>query len=163
MPEIPRMETKYFSLGTSETNKFLKIIRILFGVVCIIVAIYWLVFNIKALKVDGTLWITIIFLIAFGFYQIWSGLGYATKYIEIGKDFINLKKNPVLSAVNIPAGEIIKIELYPLNIIFFLKSNKKILLRFGTTFYETNEKVKDEILGFAESNKILLEIIKEEL
>ena len=157
------MEKKYFSLGTSENNRFVKIFQVVSGVVCLAVAIFWLIFNIRSLKADGTLWITIIFLSGFGLYQIWSGLGRAIRFIETGPDFIRLKKNPILSPVEMPAGEIERIELFPLNLIFFLKSKKRILLRFGTTYYETNEKVKDEILGFAESNKILLEIIMEEL
>ena len=157
------MEIKYFSLDTSENNRLVKIIRIVFGVVCFAVAIFWLIFNIKSLKSDGMLWITIIFLSGFGLYQIWSGLGRATRFIEIGTDYIRLKKNPIFSPLEMAAGEIEKIELFPLNLIFFLISKKRILLRFGTTYYETNEMVKDEILGFAESNKIPLEIIQEEL
>ena len=157
------MEIKHFSLGTNENNRLVKIIRILFGVVCIAVAIYWLSFNIKSLKADGTLWITIIFLTGFGFYQIWSGLGRATRFIEIASDHIRLKKNPILPPVEMSSGEIEKIELFPLNLILFLKSKKKILLRFGTTYHETNEKVKDEILSFAETNNIPLEIIEEKI
>ncbi|MCX6326634.1 MAG: hypothetical protein NT144_08330 [Bacteroidia bacterium] len=157
------MEIKYFSLGISENNKFVKIFKIVFGVVCFAVAIFWMIFNIKSLKPDGTAWITIIFLSGFGFYQILSGLGRATRFIEIGNDCIRLKKNPVLPPVVMSEKDIEKIELYPMNLIFFLKTKKRILLRFGSTFYETNELIKDEILGFAESNKIPLEIIQEEL
>lgn len=69
----------------------------------------------------------------------------------------------MLSPVEMPAMEIEKIELFPLNVIFFLKTKKKILLRFGTTYHETNEKIKDEILRFAGLNKITLEIVQEEL
>lgn len=157
------MEIKHFSFGTSENNRFVKIIRIVFGVVCIAVAIYWFSFNIKSLKADGTLWITIIFLTGFGFYQIWSGLGRATRFIEIAPDYIRLKKNPILPPVEMSSGEIEKIELFPLNLIFFLKSKKRILLRFGTTYHETNEMVKEEILNFAETNNIPLEIIEEKI
>lgn len=157
------MEIKYFSLGTNENNRLVKIIRILFGVVCIAVAIYWFSFNIKSLKADGTLWITIIFLTGFGFYQIWSGLGRATRFIEIAPGYIRLKKNPILPLVEMSSYEIEKIELFPLNLIFFLKSKKKILLRFGTTYHEINEKIKDEILSFAESNNIPFEFIEEKI
>ena len=157
------MEIKYFSLDAGENSRLVKIIRIIFGVVCIAVSGYWFSFNIKSLKTDGTLWITIIFLSGFGFYQIWSGLGRATTFIEIGQDKIRLKRNTILSTVEVLAGEIEKIELFPLNVIFFLKTKKRIMLRFGTTYYETTKKVKDEILGFAESNKILLEIIEEKI
>jgi hypothetical protein len=157
------MEAKYFSLGNSENNQFVKIIRIIFGVVCITVAVYWLNFNIKSLKTDGTLWITIVFLLGFGFYQIWSGLGRANRFIEIAGDYINLRKNPVLPSVKISAAEISKIELFPLSLVFFLKSEKRILLRFGTTFHETNEVIKDEILTFAGRNNIPLEIIEDKI
>jgi hypothetical protein len=157
------MEIKHFSLSTIENNKLVKIIRILFGVVCIAVAIYWFSFNIKSLKADGTLWITIIFLTGFGFYQIWSGMGRATRFIEIAPGFIRFKQNPVLPPIVMSSIEIEKIELFPLNLIFFLKSKKKIMLRFGTTYYEINEKIKDEILSFAESNNIPLEFIEEKI
>jgi hypothetical protein len=157
------METKYFSLGTSDNNRLVRIIRILFGVVCFIVAVFWLNFNIKSLKADGTLWITIIFLSGFGFYQIWSGLGHANRFIEIGTDSIRLKKNPILPTLRMSVGEIEKIELFPLNVIFYLKTKKRILLRFGTTFHETNENVKDELMNFADTNKITLEIVEEKI
>lgn len=157
------MEKKYYSLSTSENNSFVRIIRIIFGLVCVAVAVFWIIYNIRLLKSDGMLWITIIFLSGFGCYQILSGLGQATRFIEIDNSFIRLKKNPVLPAVIMTTQEIEKIELFPLSIVFFLKSKRRILLRFGTTYYETNEKVKDEILSFAEVNNISLEIIEDKI
>jgi hypothetical protein len=157
------MELKYFPLGTSENNRIVKIFRVIFGVACTGVAVYWLIFNINSLKTDGTLWITIIFLTGFGLFQVWSGIGRATRFIEIGPGKIRLKKNSVLSAIEISAGEIEKIEIYPLNVIFFLKSKKRIMLRFGTTFHDINETIKEEVLYFSESNTIPSEIIREEI
>lgn len=157
------MGKKYFSLGSFENNRLIKIIQIIFGIVCFTVAIFWLIFNIRSLKADGTLWITIIFLSGFGFYQVWAGLGQATRFIEISSDKIRLKKNIMLPAVEILPGEIQKIEVYPFNVIFYLKTKKRILLRFGTTYHETNEKIKDEILSFAELNSINTEIMEEKL
>lgn len=157
------METKYFSLSSNENNKLVKIIQIVFGIVCFAVAIFWLIFNIRLLKADGTLWITIIFLTGFGFYQIWSGMGRAIRFIEISSDRIVLKKNIVLPSIEISAEEFDKIEVYPMNLIFLLKPKKKVLLRFGSTYYTTNELIKDEIIGFAESNQISIEIMEEKL
>lgn len=157
------MGKKYFSLGSVENNRLIKIIQIIFGIVCFTVAIFWLIFNIRSLKADGTLWITIIFLSGFGFYQVWAGLGQATRFIEISSDKIRLKKNIMLPAVEILPGEIQKIEVYPFNLIFYLKTKKRIFLRFGTTYHETNEKIKDEILSFAELNSINTEIMEEKL
>jgi hypothetical protein len=157
------MELKYFSLGTIENSRLVKIFRIIFGFVCITIAIFWMIFNIRSLKADGTLWITIFFLSGFGFYQIWSGMGRAARFIEIGQEKLRIKKNSLLQPVEMSVREIEKIELFPLNIIIFLKSKKRFLLRFGTTYHDVNEKIKEEIFDFAESNKIPLEIIREEL
>lgn len=157
------MEKKYFALGSADNNKLVKWIQILFGIVCFAVAIFWLVFNIRSLKADGTLWITIVFLSGFGFYQVWAGIGMATRFIEISSEKIRLKKTILLPAVEISASEIQKIELFPFTLFLFLKTNKRILLRFGTTYHETNEKIKDEILDFAELNSIGVEIKEEKI
>jgi hypothetical protein len=148
------MENRIFDLGTRENNKIVKIIRIAFGIVCIAIAIFWLIFNISSLITDATLWFTIIFLTGFGFYQVWAGLGRSNIYVEISADHIKLKKNPVLPPVEMSRDEIDKIKLFPLNLIFFLKSKKKIILRFGTTYHDTNEIVVQEIMRFAEINNI---------
>ena len=104
------------------------------------VAVFWLIFNIRSIKADRTLWITIVFLSGFGFYQVWAGLGRAIRFIEIGADKIRLKKTILLSAVEFPVENIQKIEIFPFKLIFFLKSKKRFLLRFSTTYIETNEK-----------------------
>ena len=158
-----KMETKYFSLSSAENNKLVKIIQIVFGIVCFAIAIFWLIFNIRALKADGTLWITIIFLSGFGFYQIYAGLGYAIRFIEISSGKICIKKNILLPAVVLLADDIYKIELYPFNLIFFMKSGKKFILRFGAAYQEINEKIKDEILIFADQNSINTEFVEEKI
>lgn len=157
------MDRKHFSLGTVENSRIIKIIRIIFGLVCLIVAVYWINFNINTLRTDGTLWITIIFLTAFGLYQIWSGFGKATRFIEIDKEAIRIKKNSIMPVVELASADIDKIEVHPLNVIFFLKSEKRFLLRFGTTFHDQNELILDEIIGFADLNNIAVEVIEEKI
>lgn len=157
------MVKKYYALSSVENNKLVKIIQIIFGIVCFAVAVFWLVYNIKSMKTDVILWITIIFLTGFGFYQVWSGLGKAVRFIEISQERIHLRKNILLPAIEIPSGEIQKIDLYPFNLIFFLKSKKKIVLRFGASYQETNEDIKDDIMVFCDENSIELEIVDENL
>jgi hypothetical protein len=157
------MEKKYFLLSSAENSKLVKIIQIAFGIICIGVAVFWLIFNARSLKADKTLWITILFLTGFGVYQIWAGLGRATRFIEITSEKIRLKKSIFRPELNIASQDIQKIELFPLNLIFFLKSQKRILLRFGTSYQETNEQIKDEILAFADLNSINIEIKEEKL
>jgi hypothetical protein len=157
------METKYFTLDNTEKNRLVNIIRVLFGVVCIAVALFWLVFNLRSMQNHGTLWITILFLTGFGFYQIWSGIGKAGRYIEIGRDMVILKKYIFLSPMILPASETEKIELYPLKVIFHLRPGRKILLRFGTVYYESNDKIIREIARYADDNSIPAEVIQEEV
>ena len=157
------MENNLFILGSGENKRIINLIRVIFGILCLALAIFWLIFSIKAIKTDGTLWITIIFLSGFGFYQIWSGMGRATQFIEISEEKIRIRKNSILPTKEMFAVDIEKIEIFPLNVIFFLKTQKRFLLRFGTVYYETNRKIVDGIIGFADSNKIPYETIEEEV
>jgi flagellar basal body-associated protein FliL len=157
------MEKKYFALGPIENNRLLKIIQIVFGIVCLVVAIFWLIFNIRSMKSGGTIWITILFLTGFGLYQVWAGFGKATRFIEINSDKIQFKKTIILPPVQLSAEEIQKIEIFPFNLIFFLKTGKRIVLRFSSTYHETNESIKNEILAFAELNKMEVKIANEKI
>lgn len=157
------MDTKDFSLGPSESDTSIKIIRILFGLLCMAIAAFWMVFNIRATKADRTLWITVMFLSAFGFYQIWAGLGRTTRFIKIGSDRIILKMNSLLPVKEMNSSEIKKIEIFPLNLIFYFHKGGKTILRFGTTYTDNIEPIKSGIEEFAASNNIELETITEEI
>ena len=153
------MTTNYFQLSNSNKNRFVNVLKLLFGIACIAVGVYWAIYNEK----NGSVWITVLFLLGFGFYEIWSGLGKADRYIEIDKTCIRLKKTVFLSAKNIDVSEIDKIKIFPLKIDFLLKKNTKIILRFGTTYVEVNEKIVDALIKFAEQNAIDLELQQEEI
>jgi hypothetical protein len=157
------MEKRYISLGSAENSRIIKLIRIAFGIVCIVVAAFWIIFNISTIKTDGTVWFTIAFLLAFGTYQIMEGLGYTKTFIEFNDEAIRIKKNPFLPLKQIKTADLEKIELYPLNVIFFLKTGKKVMLRFGTTYFETNELITDELFNFSDNNSIPLEVIEEKI
>ena len=163
MPEINIMERRYFSFGNVDKNRLVKVIRIFFGLVCFAVAIFWIIFNIQNVDNTGKIWMTILFLTGFGFYQVWAGIGKAERFIEIGRDNILLKKYIFLKPRYIEASETEKIYFFPLKIVFLLKSGKKILLRLGTMYYESNEKITDELAKYAAENKITTEVIQEEL
>jgi hypothetical protein len=150
---------EYFQLSNSDKNRFISVLKILFGVACIAVGIYWAIYS----KTTGYEWLTILFLLGFGFYEIWSGFGKAERYIEIEKTFIRLKKTIFLSTKHIEASEIVKIEIFPLNINFYLKKDAKIILRLGTTYIEMNEKIVDALIKFAEQNVIDLELQTEKI
>lgn len=156
------METKYFALSTVESNRLIKSVQVVFGIVCIAIALFWLYFNIKSIKTDNSSWVTIVFLSGFGFYMIWAGLGRAKRFIVISSDKILLKKNIFFPPVELPAGDIKKIELFPFKVVFYFRP-KKLILRLSSTFYETNAKIMDEIWNFGELNNITVEEIEEKI
>ena len=152
------MEKKFYPLEQGETGTFVKAMRIIFGIICILVAIYWLIFSPAPVPSKFSLYIVFGFLTGFGFNQLWHGFGKGVKFIEFDEKKIRLKKNTFLSPVEITPENIEKIELYPMNTIFFLKTKKRILLRFGAMYQETNETIKDELISFSDANNISLEI-----
>jgi len=157
------MENNHYSLEVNKSNRVTRIFQLIFGIICAVLAFIWLIMNIKTLTTNGSLVITIIFLLGFAYYLVNSGLGKGDKYIEIGRDSLKFKKYSVLPATEIKAGDIQKIEIYPLNIIFILKSGKKEVLRFGTFFTGVIEPVKTGVETFCEINGIPLEAISENL
>jgi hypothetical protein len=157
------MEKRYYSLDIRDDNKLTKIFRIIFGLLCCGIAIFWIIFNYISVISDNTQWITVAFLIAFGAFQIYAGFGLARKFIELNISNIRLKKNSILPVLEFSSDQIEKIELYPLKVLFFLITGKKVLLRFGISNPETVELIKSEIVSFAESNNLTLEIKTEEI
>jgi hypothetical protein len=157
------MEKKIFFLEPKESKGLEKIFHIVLGIACIIIAIYWVIFNIQSIKTDGTLWITILFLVLFGIYQILDGTGKTRKYFATEQEKLVLKQHSVLPAVEIRAADLEKIEIFPLSISFKIRNRSKILFRFGLSYLEIIEPVKNEIIGFADRNSIPYEIKVEEL
>jgi hypothetical protein len=157
------MDRERFILEPVNENKFVRMLQVAFGILCLLVAIVWLVMNLSTYKSTGTIWITIIFLTGFSYYQIVSGLGWATKFIEYEKSEVILKANSLLPLKKINTSEIDRIDIYPLSIMFFLKSGKRSVLRFGINYTEIISPVKTGTEKFARINSIPLEYKQETL
>ena len=157
------MEKKYFSLEIRDDNRLTKILWVIFGLICCGIALFWMIYNLRSGKVVERQWITIVFLFCFGAFQIYSGFGLATKFIEFNSTNIRLKKNSLLPVADLLSDQFDKIELYPLKVQFILTNQKKILLRFGISDPDKIELIKAEIVRFSESNNLNLEIKTEEI
>jgi hypothetical protein len=155
------MEKKHFSLEMRENNRLTMVFQIIFGTLCIAIAIYWLIYNFSAVKSDGTLWITVAFLTGFGAYLVWSGLGYAYKFVEFTEHLIRIRKNSFLPVVEVKSQDIEKIEIFPLKVVIKIKSSVTILLRLGVSNIERIELIKDEFTRFASDHNILFELQNE--
>lgn len=157
------MEQKYFPLGSNEDNRFVKIMRIIFGIVCIAMAVYWALFNIRSTGGGKAMWATIAFILGFGMYQVWAGIGKTIRYIIFGSDFIRMKQHTLQGPVTMQAIDLTNIEIHPLSIAFFFKSGKKTILRLGAINYETNEEIANSVVAFSDNNNIPYEVKEEKI
>lgn len=157
------MEQKYYLSGSNDDTRFVRIVKIIFGFACIAMAVYWTVFNLRSEGGGKAMWVTIIFISAFGMYQVWSGLGKTIRFIILGSDFIRLKQYSLQQPLTFQASELRNIEIHPLSIVFIFKSGKKTILRLGAINYETNEEIASSIAAFSESNSIPFEVKEEKI
>jgi hypothetical protein len=157
------MEKKLFFLEPGESSKFTKIFQIVLGTLCIIIAIYWMIFNLQLVKTESALWATIVFLVLFGVYELLAGTGRTRKYISAEPQEIVFKQNSILPPVRLKPADLEKIEMFPLSIAFLVKNRSRIMFRFGLSYPEIIEPVKNEVVEFAELNNIPLEIKEEDL
>jgi hypothetical protein len=157
------MKNKHFDLGTTENSVFVNVLKIIFGILCIIVAIFWIIYTSGTTNMSGKIWISILFILGFGLYLLLSGFGKTNRYLITGPDYICIKKNSLLPEKTLKVIDIEKVEIYSLNIVFILKNKIRFVLRFGTVYYETSEKIKDEIISFAETHKIATAFVNENI
>jgi len=157
------MEKKHFPLEAKENSKFTRIFQIVFGILCIAIALYWAIFQFKSMEADPTMWITMVFLVGFGSYQIAAGFGKIKKFISIEADRIILKQNSFLPKIDIMPSDLERIEIFPLSICFCMTKKKKMILRFGLSYTEIINPVKDAVAEFANLNGIAVEEKKEVL
>ena len=100
---------------------------------------------------------------AFGIYEIYAGLEKTSKFIDIKRDSITIKQYSIFPPKIINATDLTKINIYPLSIIFVLNDEKNVKFRFGTSYHEVVEPVKDAIESFAENISIPVEYFEEKI
>ena len=157
------MESKYLSLEPHDQPRIMKVLQIIFGIACIVVTFYYFIHRNGSDKSGIKLWIAIVFIFFFGVYQIMAGLGKTKKYFITSADGIKYKQHSFLPGVKITSAEIDRITFHPLSIIFLLKKGSRYRFRFGISYPEIIDPVKQHVIEFAESHDISLEIIEDEM
>ncbi len=156
------MENSYYSLEVNKSNRLTRVFQLIFGIVCAVLAITWVILNPGSFKSYTSL-LPVLFLAVFSWYMINSGLGKGEKHVEIRHDQLRIKNISLFPARIFPAAEISKIEVLPLSILLFRKNKGKFLLRFGTTYIDVIDPVKSGLEKFCSRNNIPVEFISEEL
>jgi hypothetical protein len=150
------MDRKRYSLEAKESNRFVKFAQIIFGAVCIITSAWWVVFILKSGE-GNNYWVATLFMLFFGLFQILSGLGHASRYVEFSNEEVIIKQNSIGLPDRMPVKEISSIEMLPLSVKFSLKSGRKRTLRFGVTYTDLIDTIKDELEIFAREKNISIE------
>ncbi|MBP5473612.1 MAG: hypothetical protein J6X92_02490 [Bacteroidales bacterium] len=157
------MKEQYFSLEPQKYSKFVRVLQILLGIACLIVSLIWVSINIKMKSISMQAFAPIIFVVVFGVYEICAGLEKTSKFLDIKRDGITFKQYSIFPPKIINATDLTKINIYPLSIIFVLKDEKNVKFRFGTSYHEVVEPVKDAIESFAENISIPVEYFEEKI
>ena len=157
------MDTKRFPLGPGETSLAIRTVRIIFGIACLGLAVFWALFRLRTPIAGNTLWVAVVFLAGFGAYQVWAGLGKAERFIEISDSRINLRKNSLLPSRELAPSALAKIEVHPMSISFRLNNGRSDILRFGTVYSDKIEPVVAALEEFSTLNRVQFEEVTDTL
>jgi hypothetical protein len=147
------METIRYSLDNKESSGFVRLLQIIFGVACIAVSLWWAWFIIKSSDNDSY-WLATLFMLFFGTFQIYSGLGYAAKFIVLHNNSIEFKKAAIGIKEQVEASRIEKIEILPLSVKILMKDKRSFVISFGMSIASTIDSIKDKLIEWSGRNNV---------
>ncbi len=141
------MADTHFSIELNENTRVGKSLRILLGVVCLVVTV-WFIFSVKGTAASvGTAWIAMGFLLLFGLWLIGSGLGLTERYITIGHDRIVLRQDFYRPPVVFTSSSLTAVGFKPV-VIDFYTVNKNVRLRLGTYYPDRTAAIMEAVEKF---------------
>ena len=149
------MESLKFNLDSGEHDRISRILKALFGVVCIGVAITTGIMMTGSDKMTTNNLIAIAFLGLFGIWLLLSGLGLTERYLTLSGNKIVIRDRAYSPARSIIASDLRMVEFSQLKITFLLKSEELVALRLGTYYRENSLKIMETLENFCASNSIL--------
>jgi len=150
------MNDSVIYLDDKSEKKSIRNITVIFGFMCILTGGWWAVFLIRYPDNDNSYWAATAFLLLFGLYLIYDGLGYARRYIYREAGSIHIRQNSLLPKKNIEASTIEKIEIRSMDLVFIFKDKQRFRLKLGLKYPDLGQKIKDYIVQFAEETGIEL-------
>lgn len=145
------MEKRYLSLDEKPERGFVRILMILFGALCLATSGWWAYYLLSAEGVQSSFWAATIFLALFGIYQVYAGLGYAARYLEIKDNTLIVKQLAILPRKVFIPEDIDYFKIGPTDIEIRLLSGKRFRLRLGIRYPERSEEVKRLVEDYANS------------
>lgn len=141
------MADTYYSIELNENTRVGRSLRILLGVVCLGVTV-WFMYSIRGTAASvTTAWIATGFLLLFGLWLIGSGLGFTERYIRIGEERIVLRQDFYKPPVVLTSQKLRAVEFRPVVIEFFT-DNKNVRLRLGTYYPDRSAEIMEAVEEF---------------
>jgi len=148
------MSIQSISLGEKENKALVRIIIVIFGLICVFTAGWWVVFLIKYPDNERIFWAGSIFLFLFGIFQVYSGLGYAKRYIKRENGDIAIRQNSLLPAKKLGSQQIKQLEIRTYDIVLHMTDSSRIRIKLGLKYPDLGQRVRNFILDYAEENNI---------
>lgn len=147
------MAETYFSIELNENTRLGRSLRILLGVLCLVVTV-WFLISIRGTAASvTTAWIAMTFLLLFGLWLIGSGLGFTERYIRVGDERIVLRQDFYSTPVIFTPSKLRAVEFRPL-VIDFLTDEKKVRLKLGTYYPERTASIMEAVEDFCKRHGI---------
>lgn len=143
-----------YSLDNKENPKFIRIMQIVFGVACIAIAVTWVIYMTMP-GIETGYWIPTAFIFFFGMFQIYSGLGYAERYVQFDEERIILRQNSFKKGTLIGYDNIESISILPLSVEIRLKNGKPVVVSFGMGISGSIDTIKNAFIEIAGVKNII--------
>lgn len=147
------MRESRYSIDLHENRRLEKAGRILLGAACLVVT-GWYFYSIAGTPAAGTsTWVAMAFLLLFGLWMIFSGLGYTNRYIIVSDEKITLRQEFYRPPRVFTPGSLRAVEFRPLTIIFITESGN-VSLRLGTYWPENTARILEAVEEFCMQHSV---------
>ncbi|MDF1559306.1 MAG: hypothetical protein P1P83_03785 [Bacteroidales bacterium] len=148
------METRRFNLDLTDNDSVSRILKSIFGIICIAVALILSLMIYRSGESTWSTWIAVAFLFLFGVWLVLKVTGLTDRYVTISESEIILKDKFYSPALVIRASDLEKTGFSQLKISFFLSAGKVIALRLGTYYRDNSFKLMEAVEEFCNLNRI---------
>ncbi len=147
------MTENRYSIELHENTTTGRILRVIAGVACIAVSI-WFMYSIRDTTAStGTSWIATVFLLLFGVWLMASGMGFTERYISVGDDKIVLRHYFYKPPVTFTPSSLRAVEFRQVAIDFITHTGK-ITVRMGTTYPGRTASIMEAVEQFCTRHSI---------
>lgn len=145
-------DTRY-NIDLQENTKLSRVMKTVVGIVCLVIAI-WFIYSMAGTRASkGSAWIAVIFLFLFSLWFLLSGLGFTDRYITVGEHHIKLRQNLFNKPVVISSESLTGVRFKPLQIDFYI-GEKKVTVKLGAYYPDRSAAIMEAIEVFCRKNGI---------